>query len=104
MAAPEAIEEAGRTGANVARASERATEYTQKLCYMSINSCLPVRVHTLTGAMLLSAPAVRRQSCEAVSPQSWITRRFFKTDLTILRARKGGAGKSSREQAVCADR
>jgi hypothetical protein len=33
-------------GANAAKASERATENTQKLCYISINSCLPVRVLT----------------------------------------------------------
>jgi len=41
MAAPEATEEAGRTGANAARAIGRATENTQKLCYIRINSLLP---------------------------------------------------------------
>jgi hypothetical protein len=41
MAAPEATEEAGRTGANAARVSERATENTQKLCYIRRNSLFP---------------------------------------------------------------
>jgi len=41
MAAPEATEEARRTGANAARASGRTTENTQKLCYMRLNSLLP---------------------------------------------------------------
>jgi hypothetical protein len=41
MAAPEVTDQ---TGADALRASDRATENTQKLCYISVNSLLPVLV------------------------------------------------------------
>src|SRR6516162_2997889 len=44
MATPEAAEQTGRMGADAPRASDRATENTQKLCYIRLNSLLPVRV------------------------------------------------------------
>jgi DNA invertase Pin-like site-specific DNA recombinase len=52
MAAPEATDETGRVGANAARASDRAIENTQKLCYIRLNSLLPVRVIIKSAGVL----------------------------------------------------
>jgi hypothetical protein len=58
MAAPEATNETGRVGESAPNASDRARENTQKLCYISVNSLLPVRLLIKSPRVLHVEPAL----------------------------------------------
>jgi len=77
IAAPEATEETGIMGANKPRASERATENTQKLCYISINSCLPCRGTNQIGECRDRAGDARRLGGSMRTRRGSITPRYM---------------------------